>query len=119
MSDDAIRSAVDEQLAAHERTWGAVFDEHSSLAPGLKELCSRFLAEEDDVVQHADDPERFDDSERAALAWASVIRWDPDAADEALFDRLGAHFSAPQLVELGTFISLTLGRRNWLRTLNT
>jgi hypothetical protein len=119
MNDENIRRAVDDQLAAHETTWGAVFTEDSLLDPAITELCARFLAQEADVVAHADDPERFDERERAALAWALTIGWDPDSADDALFDRLRAHFSDAQLVGLGTFIGITLGQRNWLRTLST
>ena len=38
--------------------------------------------------------------------------------DDALWDRLHAHFSEPELVELGFFIALTMGQQRWLRTLN-
>lgn len=119
MIDETIRRAVDDQLAAHEQTWGPVFGEASLLDPAITDLCARYLAQEEDVVAHATDPERFDERQRAALAWALVIGWDPDSADDALFDRLRAHFSNPQLVELGTFIGITLGQRNWLKTLST
>ena len=115
--DDAVVSSVGEALEAHRRTWSPVVGPGGLVDPQVKDVCARFLAEEDDVVAHADDAERYDERQRAAMAWAQAIGWNPDAADDELWDRLHASFSAPELVELGTFISLTLGQRNWLRTL--
>jgi len=117
MSDADVLAAVQEQLRAHDRTWAPVLGDGGLVDLDVKDLCARYLAEEDDVVAHADDETRYDERQRAALEWAHVIAWNPDAADDALFERLHAHFSEPQLVELGTFISLYLGQRNWLRTL--
>lgn len=115
--DEAVVDAVAAQIADHDRTWSSVLGEGGLVDPRVKDLCARFVAEEDGVVAHADDAARYDERERAALAWAQAIGWNPDAADDALWERLRAHFSDPELVELGTFISLTLGQRNWLRTL--
>jgi alkylhydroperoxidase family enzyme len=60
---------------------------------------------------------RYDDRQKAALAYAETITWDLEATD-ALWERLHAHFSEPELVELGYFIALTMGQQRWLRTLN-
>jgi len=38
-------------------------------------------------------------------------------ADDALWERLGRHFTNPELVELGFFIGLTLGQQRWIKTL--
>jgi hypothetical protein len=43
--------------------------------------------------------------------------WSPKAADDALFARLREHFSDEQLVELGSFVALTLGQQRWIKTL--
>jgi alkylhydroperoxidase family enzyme len=83
----------------------------------LKELCARYLAEDDDVVAHASDPRRYDERQRAALAWADAIGWDSDRADDALWRRLHSAFSEPELVELGYSIAITLGQQHWLATL--
>lgn len=115
--DEQVLGCVRDQLDAHEQTWGRVLGTGGLVDPEVKELCKRFVAEDDDVVAHADDPGRYDERQRAALAWAQVIGWNPDAADDELWRRLRANFSVPELVELGTFISLELGQRNWLRTL--
>lgn len=60
---------------------------------------------------------RYDERQKAALAYAEAITWDLET-DDALWDRLHAHFSEPELVELGFFIALTMGQQRWLRTLN-
>jgi alkylhydroperoxidase family enzyme len=74
----------------------------------LKELCFRSLAGED--------VSWVDERERAALDWAYAIEWDADAADDDLWDRLHAHFSDPELVELGYAIAFKLGQLHWERT---
>ena len=61
--------------------------------------------------------ERFDEAQKAALAYAEAITWDLPT-DDALWERLHAHFNEPELVELGFFIALTMGQQRWLRTLN-
>ena len=115
--DSDVLAAVQEQLRAHDRTWAPIVGDGGLVDREIKDLCARYLAEDDDVVAHADDETRYDERQRAALAWAHAIGWNPDAADDALFERLHVHFSEPELVQLGTFISLYLGQRNWLRTL--
>jgi alkylhydroperoxidase family enzyme len=57
------------------------------------------------------------DREKAALAYAEAITWRLEPTD-ALWDRLHAHFSEPELVELGCFIALTMGQQSWLRLLD-
>jgi alkylhydroperoxidase family enzyme len=59
----------------------------------------------------------FTDRQKAALAYAEAIAWHLDAGDE-LWDRLYAHFTEAELVELGCMIGLTLGQQSWLRLLN-
>ena len=114
--DDQLLTSVRAALDEHDRTWGHVLGDGGLVDARVKELCARFVAEDDEVVAHADDPERFDERERVALAWVLAIGWNPDAADDELWARLQAHFTDPELVELGTFISLEMGQRNWLRT---
>lgn len=52
-----------------------------------------------------------------ALRYASAIVWNPDIADDALWKSLYQHFTVPELVELGSFIALTLGQQRWIKTL--
>ena len=60
---------------------------------------------------------RFNERQKAALAYAEAIAWHLDT-DDAFWDRLHKHFSEPELVELGCMIGLTLGQQSWLRLLN-
>jgi alkylhydroperoxidase family enzyme len=63
------------------------------------------------------DVEAFAGRERLALEWAHAIVWDSDAADDALWERLHAEFTEPELVELGCSIGFALGQQHWERTL--
>ena len=83
----------------------------------LKELCFRYLGEDDHVVEHMDDPAAFGERERAALAWTHAIAWDADAAHDTLWRRLYEHFTEPELVELGYAIAFQLGQLHFERTL--
>lgn len=60
---------------------------------------------------------RYDDRQKAALAYAEAIVWRTET-DDAFWDRMHRHFSEPELVELGCMIGLTLGQQSWLRLLN-
>jgi alkylhydroperoxidase family enzyme len=60
---------------------------------------------------------RFTERQKAALAYTEAIVWDLPAED-ALWARLHAQYSEPELVELGFFVALTMGQQRWLRTLN-
>jgi hypothetical protein len=113
---DAVRARVPAALAAYAETRATVL-ESGLVDRELKALCARYLAEDDEVLAHADDPERFDEKERAALAWTHAIAWNSDAADAALWERLHACFTEPELVELGYAIAFTLGQQHWLGTL--
>lgn len=61
--------------------------------------------------------DKYDARQKAALAYAEAITWDLET-DDALWDRLHANYSEPELVELGFFIAMTMGQQRWLRTLN-
>lgn len=79
----------------------------------IKDLCFRYLLEDPEVT----DLERFDGRERAALDWALAIAWDSDQADDELWERLHAHFTEEELVDLGCAIGFELGQQHWIRTL--
>ena len=54
--------------------------------------------------------------ERTALEWAAAIAWDSARADDALWSRLHALFTEPELVDLGCAIGFELGRQHWRRS---
>jgi hypothetical protein len=112
---DALRAHAPHVLEVYEETRRTVL-EAGIVEPGLKELCARYLAEDPQVVGQADDPDVYDERQRAALAWADAIAWDSERADDALWERLHAAFSEPELVELGYSIAITLGQQHWLAT---
>ena len=106
---DEIRARVPAVAESYAETRATVLA--GGLVDGeLKELCARYLADGFPL----DD---FAGRERAALDWTHAVAWDDTAADEDLWARLHAHFSDPELVELGYFIAFTLGQTHWLRTL--
>ena len=60
---------------------------------------------------------RYDERQKAALAYAEAITWDLPV-DDAFWARLHRYFSDPELVEIGYFVALTMGQQRWLRTLD-
>jgi alkylhydroperoxidase family enzyme len=60
---------------------------------------------------------RFNERQKAALAYAEAIAWHLQT-DDAFWDRMHRNFSEPELVELGCMIGLTFGQQSWLRLLN-
>jgi alkylhydroperoxidase family enzyme len=61
--------------------------------------------------------DRYDERQKAALAYAQAIAWNPDEADDQLWERLHLHFSDEEIVELGYFVAVTFGQQSWVRTL--
>jgi hypothetical protein len=105
---DAVRGRVPDVFRSYTETRETVLTS-GIVDTSLKELCARYLAGEQ--------VEARDERERAALDWAYAIAWDSDVADDALWERLRAHFSEPELTELGYTIAFTLGQQHWARTL--
>ncbi len=60
--------------------------------------------------------DRFTDRQKAALLYTSMLVWDPEGADEAVWAGLRRHLSDPEIVELGSFISLTYGQQRVIKT---
>ena len=115
---DDVRALRPPIAAAYEQTLRTVLAA-GIVDPAIKDLCARYLAEDDEVVAHSDDPKRFDERELAALAWTHAIAWDDAKADDELWARLHAGFTEPELVELGYCIAFTLGQQHWLGTLRS
>jgi molybdopterin converting factor small subunit len=112
---DAVRARVPAVLRVYAETRETVL-EGGQVDRSLKELCARYIEEDEEVVGYSG-AASFDERERAALDWAHAIAWDSDKADESLWARLHANFSEPELVELGYFIAFMLGQSHWLRSL--
>ena len=135
----AVRAHVPACFWAFAQSWEAIFRtgvcEHA-----IKELCRVYVSRSvkceycgnqrseqartqglsegqyDDLLNF-EKSGRLTDREKAALAYAEAITWRLET-DDAFWERLNAHFSEPELVELGCFIALTMGQQSWLRLLN-
>ena len=134
----AIRAHVPAVFWSFANSWRDVFKD-GVVDHSLKELCRVYvsrsvkceycgnqrsvksakagLVEEDykDLLNF-EKSTRYDSRQKAALAYAEAITWDVPS-DDRLWERLHAHFSEPELVELGYFIAITMGQQRWLRTL--
>jgi alkylhydroperoxidase family enzyme len=63
--------------------------------------------------------DRYSPREKLAMRYADAIMWNPDDADEAMWEELHAEFTEPELVELGYWIGFTFGGQRWLKTLGS
>jgi alkylhydroperoxidase family enzyme len=135
----AIRAHVPATFWSFANTWRDVF-KNGVADHKIKELCRIYVSrsvlcefcgnqrsvkaaksglKEDDYSDliNFENSTRYDDRQKAALAYAEAITWDLPAGDE-LWNRLHKHFSDPELVEIGYFVAITMGQQRWLRTLN-
>ena len=135
----AVRAHVPACFWFFANSWNDVF-RNGVLDHPLKELCRVYVsrtvkceycgnqrsvkgAKSGLRESHYDDLVNFEKStnynarQKAALAYAEAITWRLDT-DDAFWERMNAHFSEPELVELGCAIGLTLGQQSWLRMLN-
>jgi alkylhydroperoxidase family enzyme len=60
--------------------------------------------------------DRFSDRQKAALLYTSMLVWNPEGADERVWTALRRHFTDEQIVELGSFVSLTFGQQRVIKT---
>ena len=51
------------------------------------------------------------------MRYTDAICWNPASADDAMWQQLHAHFTEPELVELGSFIGYIAGGQRWISTL--
>jgi alkylhydroperoxidase family enzyme len=135
----AIRAHVPAVFWSFANSWRDVF-KNGVAEHAIKELCRVYVSRsvlcefcgnqrsmkaaaagviEDDYLEllNFETSTRYDERQKAALSYAEAITWDLPV-DERFWARLHAHFSEPELVEIGYFIALTMGQQRWLRTLN-
>ena len=135
----AVRAHVLSCFWFFANSWNDIF-RNGSVDHALKELCRVYVsrsvvcefcgnqrsikgANEGLQEAHYDDlinfekSVKYDDRQKAALAYAEAIVWRLDT-DDAFWERMYQHFSEPELVELGCAIGLTYGQQSWLRLLN-
>ncbi len=135
----AIRAHVPAVFWSFANSWRDVF-KNGVAEHAIKELCRVYVSRsvlcefcgnqrsmkaaaagviEDDYLEllNFETSTHYDERQKAALSYAEAITWDLPV-DERFWARLHAHFSEPELVEIGYFIALTMGQQRWLRTLN-
>lgn len=135
----AIRAHVPAVFWSFANSWRDVF-KNGVADHSIKELCRVYVSRsvrceycgnqrsmkaakegliEDDYLDliNFEKSNRYDERQKAALAYAEAITWDLPT-DDALWARLRNHFSEPELVEIGYFVALTMGQQRWLRTLD-
>jgi alkylhydroperoxidase family enzyme len=135
----AVRAHVPAAFWFFANSWNDLF-RNGILDHDLKELCRVYISRSvkceycgnqrsvkgaslglhegqyDELLNFERSP-NFSERQKAALAYAEAIAWHGDT-DDAFWERMHAHFSEPELVELGCMIGLTLGQQSWLRMLN-
>jgi alkylhydroperoxidase family enzyme len=135
----AVRAHVPDAFWFFANAWNDLF-RNGILDHDLKELCRVYVSRSvkceycgnqrsvqgaslglhegqyDELLNFERSPS-FSERQKAALAYAEAIAWHGDT-DDAFWERMYAHFSEPELVELGCMIGLTLGQQSWLRMLN-
>ena len=112
---EALRARLPDLYGAYDETRATVL-EGGIVDRDLKELCARYLAGDEELMDF-ERSDRFDERERAALRWTHAIAWSTDDADDELWAQLHALFDERELVELGYFVAFTLGQQHWLATL--
>ncbi|MDG2356557.1 MAG: hypothetical protein P8L82_11145 [Paracoccaceae bacterium] len=135
----AIRAHVPAAFWSFANTWQTVF--HEGIAEHtIKELCrvyvshsvkcescgnqrtiqskNKGLVESDykDLLNF-ENSLRYSEKQKAALRYTQAIVWDLEC-DDALWEQLYQYFSEPEIVEIGYFVSITMGQQRWLKTLN-
>ncbi|MCW2976637.1 MAG: Carboxymuconolactone decarboxylase [Actinomycetia bacterium] len=136
----AVRAHVPDVLRTFSAYWNATFAD-GLVDNRLKELCRLYVSKtvecsycggqrseaaraqglSEDLVDEIlvfESSDSFDEREKTALAYTRAIAWNPDLADDALWAKLRQHFTEGQLVELGSFVSLTAGAQRWVKTLD-
>lgn len=134
----AVRAHAPNAFWAFADSWKAIF--HNGVCDhAIKDLCRVYISRsvrcefcgnqrsekaraagveeaQYDELLNFESSDRYDERQKAALAYARAIAWGEEDLD-GLWKRLHAHFSEPELVELGCFIALTFGQQSWIRLL--
>jgi alkylhydroperoxidase family enzyme len=135
----AVRANVPAAFWAFADSWKALF--HGGVCDhAIKDLCRVYISRtvkcefcgnqrsvkaaqagieelQYDELLNFEKSERYDERQKAALAYAEAIAWGMPADEEGFWDRLHEHFTDAELTELGCFIGLTFGQQSWIRLL--
>jgi alkylhydroperoxidase family enzyme len=135
----AVRAHVPAAFWGFADTWDRIF-RNGVCDHAIKELCRVYISRtvkcefcgnqrsikgseqglvegQYDELLNFESSDRYDDRQKAALAYAQAIAWGEDDRD-GLWERLHSQFTEPELVELGCAIALTFGQQSWIRLLD-
>jgi alkylhydroperoxidase family enzyme len=134
----AVRAHAPNAFWAFADSWQALF--HSGvLDHTIKELCRVYvsrtvkcefcgnqrsvkattaglLEQQYDDLLDFESSDRYDERQKAALAYTEAIAWRLDVGDD-FWKRMHEHFTEAELVELGCCVALTFGQQSWIRLL--
>ncbi|MDQ1640728.1 MAG: hypothetical protein QOJ90_79 [Actinomycetota bacterium] len=135
----AVRAHAPNAFWAFADSWKAIFHD-GILDHSIKELCRVYISrtvrcefcgnqrsikattaglleQQYDELLNFESSLRYDQRQKAALAYTEAIAWRLDV-DDAFWGRMHDQFTEPELVELGCFVGLTFGQQSWLRLLD-
>ena len=72
-----------------------------------------------DSLLDYENSDEYTDRQKLCFRYADAIMWNPDLADDAMWEQLRAEFTEEECVELGYWIGFTYGGQRWLRTLGS
>jgi alkylhydroperoxidase family enzyme len=134
----AVRAHAPNAFWAFADSWKALF--HSGVMDhSIKELCRVYISrtvkcefcgnqrsikattaglleQQYDDLLNFESSDKYDERQKAALAYTQAIAWRLDE-DDAFWERMHTHFSEAELVELGCCVALTFGQQSWIRML--
>lgn len=134
----AVRAHAPNAFWAFADSWKDIF--HSGVCDhAIKDLCRVYISrtvkcefcgnqrsmkataaglqeQQYDELLNFESSDRYDERQKAALAYAEAIAWRLDP-DDVFWERMHSHFTEPELVELGCFVALTYGQQSWIRLL--
>ena len=134
----AVRAHAPNAFWAFADSWQALFHE-GVLDHTIKELCRVYVSrtvkcefcgnqrsikattaglqeQQYDELINFESSDRYTERQKAALAYTEAIAWRLDV-DDAFWERMHAHFTEAELVELGCCVALTYGQQSWIRLL--
>lgn len=72
----------------------------------------------DEGIENWRESDKFTNAEKIALEYSELMQFHPAKIDEAFYERLRAHYSEEEIVELGSFIGFNVGYHTFFRTLD-
>lgn len=72
----------------------------------------------DEGIEAWRDSDNFTEAEKVALEYSERMSTAPDSVDDAFYERLKAHYTIEQIVELGAFIGFNIGYHTFFGTLD-